>query len=71
MTQSNPDQQEPEWREQLASAVRLLAHAIIFLAGAVMFGWAGTQRDHDFVPLVMIVGAIVMLVSGIMFFLAD
>lgn len=61
MTQ--PDRQEPG---SLAPAIRLLALAIVFLAGSIMFG-LGAASSRDLGILSLGLGALVMLVSGIIF----
>ncbi len=65
MTQ--PNHQEPN-PDRLAPAIRLVAHSIIFLAGAVMFGM-GAPNVNGTGAIGLLAGSTVMFVAGIMFFL--
>jgi hypothetical protein len=65
MTQENP--QDPHPPQRLAPAIRLLAHAVVFLGGAILLGLGSTAQGRG--DIAMFFGAMVMMASGTMFLL--
>lgn len=68
MTQ--PDQKDPDWRARIEPAIKTLALAILFLAGSISFGLGASAAHSDPGSVAMVVGALVMIVSGVLFVLA-